>query len=148
MKILVDADACPVKNIIVKIGKEYNLNILMFIDTSHIINDGYSNVITVDKGRDSVDIALINKVNKDDIVVTQDYGLASMALSKKALVINQNGLVYTNDNIDMLLFQRHLSQKSRQAGIKTKKTKKRTKQNNEMFEENFRNLCRISLNQK
>lgn len=146
MKILVDADACPVKNIIVKIAKEYNLSVFMFIDTSHIINDEYSKVITVDKGRDSVDIALINEVNKGDIVVTQDYGLAAMVISKKAYAINQNGLIYTDDNINSLLLQRHLSQKARQAGIKTRNAKKRTKQCDETFESQFRSLCLFYLN--
>ncbi len=141
MKILVDADACPVKNIIVKAAKEYGVAVLMFIDTSHKLNDGYSEVITVDKGRDAVDIALVNKIQKDDIVVTQDYGVATMALSKEAHSINQNGLIYTKDNIDKLLFERHLSQKIRRAGGKAFNAKKRTKADNEKFEETFRQLC-------
>lgn len=113
MKILVDADACPVRSIIITIAKHHNLKVLMFIDTSHILNDEYCEIITVDQGKDSVDIALINRVDAGDIVVTQDYGLASIVLSKNASVINENGLIYTNDNINSLLFQRHLSQKSR-----------------------------------
>ena len=141
MKILVDADACPVKNIITKIAKEYKLRVLMFIDTSHFLDDGYSDVIMVDKGRDSVDIALINKVEKGDIVVTQDYGVAAMALSKQAYSINQNGLIYTKDNIDKLLFERHLSQKIRRAGGRTSNPRKRTKEDDEKFERAFRNLC-------
>ncbi len=145
MKILVDADACPVKNIIIQIAKDYNLPVFMFIDTSHILDDGYSTVVTVAKGKDSVDIALINKAEKGDIIITQDYGLAAMALSKKAHAINQNGLIYTNDNMDLLLFQRHLSQKSRQAGMKTKNAKKRTKQDNKIFEEKFKLLCIFCL---
>lgn len=84
MQILVDADACPVKGIIVKIARQYKLPVTMVIDTSHELNDSYSTVITVDKARDSVDIALINLVKTGDIVVTQDYGVAAMALGKKA----------------------------------------------------------------
>lgn len=141
MKILVDADACPVKDIIIKVAKINHLPVLMFIDTSHILYDDYCEIITVDKGRDSVDIYLINKVEKGDIVVTQDYGLASLVLAKKAYVINQNGLIYTDDNINSLLLDRHLSQKSRQAGVKTKNAKKRNKDNDIAFKEKFTTLC-------
>ncbi|WHH61723.1 YaiI/YqxD family protein [Petroclostridium sp. X23] len=141
MKILVDADACPVKDIIVRVAKQLNLRVLMFIDTSHSLNDGYSEVTTVDKGRDSVDIALINQTQKNDIIITQDYGVAAMALAKQAHCINQNGLIYTNENIDSLLFERHLSQKVRRAGGKTGNPRKRTQEDNERFEKTFRQLC-------
>lgn len=140
MKILVDADACPVKNIIVKVAKEKSLSVLMFIDTSHIIDDGYSEVITVDKGRDSVDFALINRIEDGDVVVTQDFGVAAMSLSRGASPINQNGFIYTKDNIDRLLFERHLSQKVRRSGGKTTNPRKRTKHDDERFEKAFRNL--------
>ena len=140
MKILVDADACPVKHIIVKVAKEYKIPVTMFIDTSHIIDDGYSEVITVDKSRDSVDIALVNKTSNGDIVVTQDYGVAAMALGKRAKAINQNGLVYSDGNIDKLLFERHLGQKVRRSGGRTSGPRKRTKEDDMKFEDSFRKL--------
>ncbi|MCX7709680.1 MAG: YaiI/YqxD family protein [Clostridia bacterium] len=140
MRILVDADACPVKQIIVRIAKEKNIPVTMFIDTSHILNDGYSEVVTVDKDRDSVDIALVNKVKRGDLVVTQDYGVAAMALPKGAKAINQNGLVYSNENIDKLLFERHISQKVRRSGGRTSGPRKRTKEDDERFEAAFRRL--------
>jgi len=136
----VDADACPVKNIIVKVAKEHNIPVTMFIDTSHIINDGYSQVVTVDRSRDSVDIALINKVSRGDIVVTQDYGVAAMALSKGAKVINQNGIIFSNENIDNLLLERHIAKKIRQSGGRTSGPRKRTKENDARFEDVFRSL--------
>lgn len=140
VQILVDADACPVKGIIVKIAKEYKLPVTMLIDTSHRLEDGYSKVITVDKANDSVDIALINIAKAGDIVVTQDYGVAAMALGKMAMAVNQNGLIYTDDNIDKLLFERHLGQKVRRAGGKTASIKKRTREDDEKFERAFRSL--------
>ncbi|MFY9176749.1 MAG: YaiI/YqxD family protein [Caldicoprobacterales bacterium] len=115
-RILVDADACPVKDIIVKVAKEFKLKVIMFTDTSHIIEEEYSQVITVSQGKDAVDIALINQTQKGDIVVTQDYGVASMALGKQAYAINQNGLIYDETNIDRLLMERYLSQKIRRGG--------------------------------
>ncbi len=140
MQILVDADACPVKDIIVRIAKQHNVLVTMLIDTSHELEDGYSTVITVDKARDSVDIALINLVKSGDIVVTQDYGVAAMALGKEAKAVNQNGLVYSDDNIDRLLFERHLGQKVRRAGGRTASIKKRSNKDNEHFERVFRHL--------
>lgn len=138
--ILVDADACPVKHIIVKVAKEKNIHVIMFIDTSHVIDDGYSEVVIVDKARDSVDFALVNKVRRGDIVVTQDYGVAAMALAKGARAINQNGVVYSDDNMDKFLFERHLSQKIRRSGNKVSGPSKRTKEHDEKFERAFRKL--------
>lgn len=140
MKILVDADACPVKDIIVNVAKEFNIPVVMFIDTSHYIYDSYSEIIIVEKGFNSVDITLINRVNKGDIVVSQDYGVASMALAKGAYAINQNGLNFTKDNIDRLLFERHVAQKVRRSGGKTSNPKKRTKVDDERFEMALRKL--------
>lgn len=140
MKVLVDADACPVKNIITKIAREFEIPVIMFVDTSHTLEDGYSQVITVDKGRDSVDFALIGRLEKGDGVITQDYGLAAMALPKASFVMNQNGLVFTKDNIDKLLLERHISQEVRRAGGRTKGPKKRSQDHNDSFEEVFRNL--------
>lgn len=146
MKILVDADACPVKNIIEKVAKEFNIEVIMFIDTSHILHSDYSKVITVSKGADAVDLALINQTSQGDVVVTGDYGVASMVIAKKAYPINQNGKVYTEDNIDLLMFERHISRKQRNAGYRTNRIKKRTKLEDENFENSFRKLCLSHLN--
>ena len=140
MKILVDADACPVKEIIVRIARKKNMPVTMVIDTSHQLNDGYSTVVTVDKGPDSVDFKLLNLISAGDIVVTQDYGLAAMALSKGAKVMNQNALIYTNENIDQLLTERHVNAQIRRAGGRTKGPSKRTKVADEEFEQAFVSL--------
>ncbi len=137
MQILVDADACPVKEIIVRRAKEKNIPVTMLIDTSHVLNDGYSRVITVDKGRDSADIRLVNLIEPGDLVVTQDYGVAAMALAKNAFVLNQNGMIYDNTNIDRLLFERALGQEMRRAGKRSSKIKKRSKADDEAFERAF-----------
>lgn len=133
MNILVDADACPVKQIIVKVAKEKNIHVIMFIDTSHEIDDGYSEVVIVDKASDSVDFALVNKVQKGDVVVTQDYGVAAMSLARGAVAINQNGLIYSDENMNKLLFERHLSQKVRRSGNRVSGPSKRTKEQDEKF---------------
>jgi len=137
MKILIDADACPVKEIIVRLAKQRNIPVTMLIDTSHQLNDGYSEIIIVDKQADSVDFKLMGLLTRDDVVVTQDFGLAAMVLGKGARAVNQNGLVYTDGNIDKLLMEQHIGAKVRRSGGKTKGPAKRTKEDNERFEAAF-----------
>ena len=122
MKILIDADGCPVVDITVNLGRKYNINTIIMCDTSHIINKVGVDTVVLSKGSDSVDFALVNKVNKGDIVVTQ------------------NGMIYSNENIDQLLFTRHLSKKIRNSGQRTKGPKKRTKDDDIKFEKNLISL--------
>jgi uncharacterized protein YaiI (UPF0178 family) len=139
-RILVDADACPVKEIILRMAKRRNIPVTMVIDTSHELDDGYSTVVTVDKGSDSADYAIAKIATCHDIVVTQDYGLAAMILAKGALAIDQNGMAYTNENIDGLLERRYIGQKIRRGGGRTKGPKKRVRKDNEQFEGAFERM--------
>ena len=144
MRILVDADACPVKTEILKVAKENNMEVHMFFDNSHQYEDGYSTVYILDKGADSVDYFLINKVQAGDIIISQDYGVASMGLSKRAHVLNQNGLIYTDDNMMSLLSRRAMNQKIRKHS-RVKGLKKRTKEDNAKFEKSLRNIINSIL---
>lgn len=141
MKILVDADACPVKHIIEKVAKEYVLPVYMFIDTSHILTSDYSEIITVSQAPDAVDFALMNQLSAGDIVVTQDYGVAAMALGKKAYAIHNSGRIYTDENINQMLFERHISKKQRAQGRMRGKIKKREEKDDIYFEKNLRIIC-------
>lgn len=134
MKILIDADGCPVVKTAVSIAKKHGIPITLVCDTAHEFSSEYAQVITVEKGADSADFKLVNMAENGDIVVTQDYGLAAMCLSKSAKVINQNGMKYTNDNIDALLLSRHTAKKIRNSGCKLKGPSKRTKQQDKDFE--------------
>ncbi|MFO7636445.1 MAG: YaiI/YqxD family protein [Clostridia bacterium] len=140
MNILVDADACPVKDIVLRVAREKKIPVVMFADTSHVIHDGYSETVTVDKAKDAVDIALANRAVRGDVVVTQDYGVAAMAIAKGAKALNQNGLVFTDENIDGLLFERHLSLRMRKAGLRTAGPGKRKTGDNACFEVALRKL--------
>lgn len=140
IKILVDADACPGKDLIEKAAKENNIEVIMFCDISHIINSSYSTVKYMDKGFQSVDMAVVNEAKKGDIVVSQDYGVAAMALGKKAYAINPKGYIYDNTNIDKLLFERHISAKVRRSGGKTASHKKRNKEDDERL---YYNLLKL-----
>jgi hypothetical protein len=115
LKIYVDADACPVVNIVEQVAKKNNIPVMLLCDTNHVLSSDYSEVKIIGAGADAVDFALVNLCKKSDIVVTQDYGVAAMALSKGAYAIHQSGKWYTDDNIDQMLMERHINKKSRMA---------------------------------
>lgn len=133
MKLLIDADGCPVISQAASVARSHNTDIVILCDTSHIITCDGAEILTVSKGADSVDFALVNKVSAGDIVVTQDYGLAAMVLAKKGIPITQNGLIISEDNISMLLAFRYQAKKARRAGKHTKGPKKRTEENDRDF---------------
>ncbi|MGI5895051.1 MAG: YaiI/YqxD family protein [Candidatus Merdivicinus sp.] len=140
MQILVDADSCPVKQEIRTAAKEAGIPVVLITDTSHLLADGYSTVVTVDTAKDSADFKLLSLTNPGDVVVTQDYGVAAMVLGKGALALHPSGLVYTEGNIDQLLLERHLGQKLRRAGKRTPNPRKRTAADNQAFVEALRKI--------
>lgn len=142
MKILVDADACPVTRIVEKIAKKYQIECILLCDTNHILSSDYSEVKIIGAGADAVDFALLNICQKGDIVVTQDYGVAAMILGKGAYGIHQSGKWYTNQNIDQLLMERHLAKKARMGKGKhhLKGPAKRTEEDDRRFEESLEKL--------
>ena len=142
MQIFVDADACPVVNIVEKIAKEYNVPVTLLCDTNHVLSSAYSEVVIVGAGADAVDYKLISICHKGDIVVSQDYGVAAMALGKGAYAIHQSGKWYTNDNIDQMLMERHLNKKARRSSRKNhiKGPKKRTEEDDERFAQSFEKM--------
>ena len=142
MHIWVDADACPVVRIVEQVARKHGIPVTLLCDTNHILISDYSDVRTISAGRDSVDFALVNLCRRGDIVVTQDYGVAAMALGKGAYGIHQSGKWYTNDNIDQLLMERHLAKKARRASGKhhLKGPPKRTQEDDQRFEASFRRL--------
>ena len=145
MRIYVDADACPVKEIIERVARGNNIPVTMIIDVNHVLISEYSEVITVSQGADSVDLYLINSVSAGDIVVSQDYGVAALALGKKAKAISNSGLIFTDENIDKLLFERFLGKKQRNSPKRKKRMphiRKRTAEDDEAFERSLRILIK------
>lgn len=140
MRIIVDADACPGRQIIDELGKEYGLEVIMYCDINHALFSEYSSIRYMDSGFQSVDMAIANEARANDIVVTQDFGVAAMVLGKKAHAIGPKGFVYTNENIDKLLFERHIAQKVRRSGGKTVSPKKRTREDDERLHKNLEKL--------
>ena len=142
MKILIDADACPVVRITERIAKEKGIPVTLLCDTNHVLQSDYSEVITVGAGADAVDFKLVSICQKGDLVVTQDYGVAAIILGKGAYGIHQSGKWYTNENIDQMLMERHLAKKARNAKKKhhLKGPAKRTEEDDQRFEKSLRRL--------
>lgn len=146
MRVFIDADACPVVSIVENISKKYNIPVTLLYDTNHVLTSEYSEVIVVGAGADAVDYKLISICHRGDIVVSQDYGVAAMALGKGAFAIHQSGKWYTNDNIDQMLMERHLNKKARRSSHKNhiKGTKKRTEEDDERFTQSFEKMIKMA----
>lgn len=135
MRILIDADGCPVVDETLKIAKQFALECLILCDTSHRFEREGAQTLVFSKGADSVDFALVNLLRPGDVVITQDYGLATMCLARSALALNQDGMEYTADNIDALLLARHTAKVIRNAGGRLKGPAKRTAAQDRAFSE-------------
>lgn len=138
MNIYVDADACPVQNETITIAGNFDIPVILVKSFSHFSHDElppFVETVYVDHGADSADMEIMRRAQRNDIVITQDYGLASLLLGKGCHVIHHKGFLYTNKNIERLLATRHLSAKARRAGKRTKGPKPFTDEEREKFQQ-------------
>ncbi len=142
MKIYIDADGCPVVRNTLKIARKFDVSCVIVCDTAHRIELDGAETIVVSQGADSVDFRLVNLISSGDIVVTQDYGLAAMCLSKNAIVLHQDGKQYSEENISGLLEFRVIGKKIRRSGGRTKGMPKRTSQQDADFEKALTELLK------
>lgn len=142
MDIYVDADACPVVRIVETVAQKHGIPVTLLCDTNHVLNSDYSQIKVVGAGADAVDYKLISMCRAGDIVVSQDYGVAAMALGKGAYAIHQSGKWYTNENIDQMLMERHLNKKARRKSHKNhlKGPRKRTEEDDVRFAQSFEKM--------
>lgn len=143
MKILIDADASPVKNEVIKLAEHFGLKVVIVSSISHFTFETYPDfveVVYVETGADRADFKIVQLAQPGDIIITQDYGLASLLLPKKCRVVHHRGYEYTSENIDMLLHNRHFSALERQSGVRTKGPKSFTKDDRRKFTHFLRNL--------
>lgn len=133
MTIYIDGDGCPVVDLTISTSKKYNVPVTIVCDTCHEIERDGAKTIKVDKGNDFADYYIANLLKEEDIVVTGDYPLASMALATKAKALNHNGLVFSDKNIDSLLLRRHIAKKIRRSGKHLKGPSKRTAEDDKNF---------------
>jgi len=148
-KIIVDADSCPVKDIVISLGAEFGLAVVLVASVAHEMPDapGVHN-IRVDSSPQAVDMAVVNHLKAGDLAVTGDYGLASLILGKGGRVLSPRGFIYSNDNIERLLLQRHVDAKIRRAGGRTKGPRAFTGEDRCRFGENLRKLIRSLIRQQ
>ncbi len=144
MRIYVDADACPVVRIVEATAKKYNIPVTLLCDTNHVLHSEYSQIKIIGAGADAVDFALVNLCRSGDVVVTQDYGVAAMALGKGAYAVHQSGKVYTSENIDGILMERHINKMARMSSSKShmKGPRKRTAEDDRIFTQKFEELIK------
>lgn len=121
MKILVDADACPVKGEIIDLGREHNIEVLLVASVNHSLTDCPGcRVIVVDDYPEAADLALISRAEPGDVVVTSDHGLVALALGKKCRALSPRGKVYRPEEVDNLLASRYLARRMRRGGARIK----------------------------
>ena len=132
-RVVVDADGCPVVNEAIAVAARCGSECLLLCDTAHRFEREGAKTLTFSKGADSVDFALVNLVRQGDVVVTQDYGLAAMCLARGVRILNQDGMEYTQGNIDALLLARHTAKKIRNGGGRLKGPARRTAEQNKSF---------------
>ena len=145
MKILVDADACPVIPEINDLAREFAIPVTLVSNYCHNMEQ-YEGVkiVIVDKEPDAVDLAVANLTLRGDIVVTQDYGLAALALGKGASAISPRGRIFGDHNIEGLLHKRHISRKQRKRGIRTRGPKRMTIEDRKTFTRNLHSLIQAA----
>lgn len=136
IKIMIDSDASPVKDIVIDEAKKHGLKVVLVASYAHYstkIHPAHVETIYVDSAKEAADYRIMQLLQKDDILITQDYGLASLALGKKAKVLHHKGFEYDNDNIANLLESRYISAKIRKSGKRTKGPKPFTKEDADTF---------------
>ena len=160
----IDADACPVTREALACARRARVSVVIVGNTTqnlerHIRRDDprgperargrdathggfWVDVLDVSVGADSADFAIVERLQPDDVVVTQDIGLASMVLGRGAAAIGVRGRVYSRATIDMDLFIRHEEKKVRRAGGRTRGPAAFTDDDRERFTRTLAGLLR------
>ncbi len=123
MKIFIDGDACSTKKIKQRF-KDAEVVTVVSIENCPDIHPR-PNTIVVDATPHAADIAIFNRIKQGNLVITKDYGLASLVLGKNGKAMSPTGFVYTKQNIGILLQQRYFNGVLRSANLRRKK--RRTK---------------------
>ena len=145
MHLWIDADACPVVNQAIQTAQKHGVKVTLVCDDAHWMQRDGAETIVVARGADSADLALVNRVKRGDLVVTQDYGLAALCLARGARPLDQNGRIYDESNIDSLLGMRHVAARVRRGGGRMKGPPKRTREQDEWFVQALEKLLKETL---
>lgn len=145
MHLFIDADACPVVDIAICVARAHDVGVTLVCDDAHDMRREGAQTITVLRGADSADLKLVNLLTRGDVVVTQDYGLAALCLARGANVLDQNGRIYDDANIDSLLGMRHVAARVRRGGGRLKGPPKRERQQDVRFSQSLEQLLESLL---
>lgn len=140
LKIIVDADATP-KNaleICRRAAKEYSVPLVTVASFNHRIESDQH--VVVGNAPQEADMQVMNLTASGDIVVTQDWGLAAMALGKRAKALSPTGRIFREDSIEFLLEEREMKAKFRRSGGRTRGPRKRTAEDDLHFKRSLYSL--------
>lgn len=138
MRVIVDADACPVLKTILRLCADADVEVITVASFNHDIQS--ANHIMVGPEKEAADMAIINRTRRDDLVVTQDWGLASLVLAKGAQALSPWGHLFTDAEMEGRLAQRALNARLRRGGARLPGPPKRTAADDAAFESTFRSL--------
>ncbi|WP_216830041.1 YaiI/YqxD family protein [Alkalihalobacterium elongatum] len=141
--VYVDADSCPVKDEILAISSEYNVEVVFVSSYSHDIRSEHAKIVRVDSDKEAADLFIMNHAKKNDVIVTQDHALASILVGRGASVLSPRGKVFSEDEMITILQLRHWSQKQRRSGNKTKGPKAFTSMDRKHFCNNLRKILEV-----
>jgi uncharacterized protein YaiI (UPF0178 family) len=139
-KVIVDADACPKSCLqtVQRLARQYRFRLITVASFNH--NIANTEHVIVGNEKDAADLAVVNRTEAGDIVVTQDWGLAALILGKQGRAIAPDGRIYLDSRIDNMLEERSLLAKFRRGGGRTKGPAKRSPEDDVRFEANFRKM--------
>lgn len=140
MKIIVDADATPkgALDICRRAAKDFSVTLVTVASFNHRIESDQH--IVVGNAPQEADLQVVNLTARGDIVVTQDWGLAAMALGRGAAALSPGGRIFRNETIGLLLEEREIKAKFRRGGGRTRGPKKRTAGADENFKKSLYRL--------
>ena len=142
--IFIDADACPVTRDTLTIARSRSVPVVLVANRSQNLSRYASQpnveVLQVVSGPDSADYAMVPRLSPGDIVVTQDIGLAAMALARGARPVSPRGRLYMKATIDAELALRHAEQTHRRRGGRTGGPPAFQEEDRERFRESLRRL--------
>lgn len=138
MNVLVDADACPVLELIRTICRETGVRVITVSSFRH--NIGGDDHVMVGPEPQAADMALINRTVRGDIVVTQDWGLAALALAKGARAVSPWGHIFRDEEMDGRLAQRAFHARLRRGGVRLPGPRRRSADDDRAFAEALRRL--------
>lgn len=139
--ILVDGDACPVKRETAEAARGFGVPVLLVSSYDHELKGGPGvTAVRVDRGDQSADLYIANHMKPGDIVITQDYGLAALALGKRAFALSPRGLVFEPERMDFMLETRHAAARERRKGRYGKGPKPITPEEKTLFQHKLTKL--------